>query len=63
MPATKELTVEELAKALARLSPQEFESLVELLDKENLKARRVLVRRQIAKGHVVTEEELFRDLD
>lgn len=63
MPATKELTVEQLAKALTRLSPEEFESLVEILDRENLKARRAVVRREVAKGQAVTEEELFKDLD
>ncbi len=63
MRNTNEITVEQLAKALARLSPKEFESLVELLDKENLKTRRALVHRQVAKGRVVSEKELFKNFD
>ena len=62
MPPAKEMTVEQLAKALTRLSPKQRASLVEILDRENLKARRALVHRQIAKGQVVTERELFRGL-
>lgn len=50
MPPAKELTVQQLAKALSRLSPKEFESLVEILDKENLKSRRATVRLEVAKG-------------
>jgi len=63
MPPAKEMTVEQLAKALTRLSPKQRASLVEILDRENLKARRALVHRQIAKGQVVTERELFRNLN
>lgn len=63
MPPAKELTVEQLAQALARLTPKQRASLVEIMDRENLKARRALVRRQVAKGQVVTEKELFKGLD
>ncbi len=63
MPPAKELTVQQLAKALSRLSPKEFESLVEILDKENLKSRRAIVRREVAKGKVINEKELFKELD
>ncbi|MEW5721149.1 MAG: hypothetical protein AB1817_21165 [Chloroflexota bacterium] len=63
MPPAKEMTVEQLAKALTRLSPKQRASLVEILDRENLKARRALVHRQIAKGQVVTERELFKSLN
>ncbi|MCI0477761.1 MAG: hypothetical protein L0Y55_16075 [Anaerolineales bacterium] len=63
MSSTKEMTVEQLAKALVRLSPKQRASLVEILDRENLKARRALVHRQIAKGQIVTEKELFRNLN
>ncbi|MBI5302875.1 MAG: hypothetical protein HY868_12125 [Chloroflexi bacterium] len=62
MPATKVLSVEQLAKALARLSPSEYESLIQILDKENLKKRRTVVHRQVAKGQVVTERTLFKSL-
>jgi hypothetical protein len=62
MPPPKEMTVEQLAKALTRLSPKQRASLVEVLDRENLKARRALVHRQIAKGQVITERELFKGL-
>ncbi len=63
MPPAKELTVQQLAKALSRLSPKEFESLVEILDKENLKSRRATVRLEVAKGKVISEKELFKELD
>ena len=63
MPPAKELTVQQLAKALSRLSPKEFESLVEILDKENLKSRRAMVRREVAMGKVISEKELFKGLD
>ena len=63
MPPSKELTVHQLAKALARLTPKERASLVEILDRENLKARRAFVHRQVAKGQIVSEKELFKGLD
>jgi len=59
---SKTMTIEQLAKELARLSPKEYASLIELLDKENLRKRRTLVRRQIAKGQVVSERALFKGL-
>ena len=62
MPPAKEIAVEQLAKALARLSPKQRASLVEILDRENLKARRTFVHCQVAKGQVVTERELFKGL-
>ena len=60
MPLTKERTVEQLAKALTRLTPKQRASLVEILDRENLKARRALVHRQDAKGQVGTKRVLFK---
>jgi hypothetical protein len=62
MPPAKEIAVEQLAKALARLSPKQRASLVEILDRENLKARRTFVHCQVAKGQVVSERELFKGL-
>jgi chromosome segregation and condensation protein ScpB len=62
MRATKGLSVEQLAKALSHLSPSESKSLLELMDKENLKRRLTLVRRQVAKGKVVSEQALFKSL-
>lgn len=62
MSTSKTMTIEQLAKELARLSPKEYASLIELLDKENLRKRRTLVRRQIAKGQVVSERALFKGL-
>ncbi len=62
MRTGKELTLEQLAKALVRLSPKEFESLVELLERENLKSRRKLVHREVAKHQVVSEKDLFEEL-
>ena len=63
MRTTKEPKVEQLAKTLGRLSPNEAKSLVEILDRENLKARRARVRREVTNGKVVTERQLFKDLD
>ncbi len=62
MPSAKAMNVEQLAKALTRLSPKERQSLVEILDKENLKARRNVARREMARGKVIREKELFRGL-
>lgn len=62
MPATKTLSIEQLAKAISQLSPKDYESLVELLDKENLIKRRALVHRQILKHQTVTERALFKGL-
>lgn len=62
MRAAKGLTVEQLARALAHLSPSESKSLLELLDRENLKKRQALARRQVAKGKVVSEQTLFKSL-
>ena len=62
MPPAKEIAVEQLAKALARLSPKQRASLVEILGRENLKARRTFVHCQVAKGQVVSERELFKGL-
>jgi hypothetical protein len=60
MPLTKEVTVEQLAKALTRLTPKQRASLIEILDRENLKARRALVHRQVAKGQIGTKRVLFK---
>ncbi len=60
--ASAKLTVEQLADALTRLTPKQRASLVEILERENLVARRALVRRQVAKGQVVTAKELFKGL-
>ena len=62
MRTSKELTLEQLASALARLSPQEFESLVEILERKNLITRRKLVHRELQEGKVISEEKLFADL-
>lgn len=63
MRSTKEVEVEQLAQALAQPSPKQAKSLIEILERENLKARRALVRRQVARGQVVTEKQLFKDLN
>jgi len=62
MPAAVELTLDQLAKALERLTPEEVQSLTAILDKENLKARWEIARRELAEGKLISEEELFEDL-
>ncbi len=62
MPAV-ELTVDQLAKSLGNLKPQEAERLLDLLDRQNLKARWQLARREYAEGKTVSPEEAFKDLD
>ena len=62
MASTKALSVQQLAKALTRLTPKQRQSLAEILDKDNLRARRAIARREFAKGKVINEKELFRGL-
>ena len=63
MSSTRDLSIEQLAKALARLSPAESKSLIEILERENLKRRRTLVRHQITRRQVVSERALFKGLN
>lgn len=62
MRTTRQMKIENLARALSRLSLRERKSLVEILDRQNLQARRLRARREMAKGKVVSESKLFKDL-
>ncbi len=62
MRSAKQMKVEQLASALGRLSPKEFKSLVEILDKRNVQARRRRAHQEVAEGKVVSEHKLFKDL-
>jgi hypothetical protein len=63
MSITVDLTVEQIVEALSRLTPAEAETLVEALERQNLLARWKQVRSEVAEGLLVTEEELFADID
>ncbi len=63
MPSIKALTVGQLAQALARLSPKQRQTLVEILDRENLKARRILARQEMSKRKTASEKQLFKGLN
>ena len=57
-----ELRVEQLAKALRALSPEELETLELLLDPdllEELRRRRQAAHEELAQGKILSEEELF----
>ena len=62
MPAAVELTLDQLARALERLTSEEVQSLTAILDKENLKARWKIAKRELAEGKLISEEELFEDM-
>lgn len=63
MSITVDLTVEQLVDLLSKLTPAEAETLVETMERKNLMARWEQARRELAEGRLVTEEELFADLD
>ncbi len=63
MPINVELTLHQLADVLSKLTPDEFEALMEILDQQNLKARWEVVKQELAEGAWVSEEEIFADLD
>ena len=63
MSITVDLTVEQLVDLLSKLTPGEAETLIETLERRNLTARWEQVKREVAEGRLVTEEELFADLD
>jgi hypothetical protein len=63
MSITVDLTVEQLVDLLSKLTPGEAETLIETLERRNLIARWEQIKREVAEGRLVTEEELFADLD
>jgi SOS-response transcriptional repressor LexA len=63
MSVTVELTIDQLARAIASLNPSDAETLIETLEQQNLLARWEQVKREVAAGDLVTEEELFADLE
>jgi len=63
MSVRVELTVEQLVHALSSLSPSDAETLVEVLERQNLLARWEQVKREVSLGELITEEELFADLN
>ena len=63
MPATVKLTLNQLAEVLGNLSPDEAQTLLEIIDRQNLKTRWEIARRELAEGKLISKEELFQDLD
>ncbi len=63
MPATVKLTLNQLAEVLGNLSPDEAQTLLEIIDRHNLKARWEIAKREFAEGKLISKEELFQDLD
>ncbi len=51
------------AKILLRLLSKARCYVVEILDMENLKARRKIVRRELAEGKVISEQDFFKRCD
>jgi len=43
--------------------PGKVHLLVEIIDKHNLKARWEIAKQEFAEGKLISEEELFQDLD
>ncbi len=63
MPATVKLTLNQLAEVLGNLSPDEAQTLLEIIDRRNLKTRWEIAKQEFAQGKLISEEELFQDLD
>jgi len=63
MPATVKLTLNQLAEGLGNLSPDEAQILLEIIDRQNLKARWEIAKQEFAQGKLISKEELFQDLD
>jgi len=63
MPATVKLTLNQLAEVLGNLSLDEAQTLLEIIDRQNLKTRWEIAKREFAQGNLISEEELFQDLD
>ena len=63
MPATVKLTLNQLAEVLGNLNPDEAQTLLEIIDRQNLKARWEIAKQEFAQGNLISKEELFQDLD
>jgi len=63
MPATVKLTLNQLAEVLGNLSPDEAQTLLEIIDRQNLKTHWEIAKRELAEGKLISKEELFQDLD
>jgi|Deesub1362B_J571_1020462.scaffolds.fasta_scaffold53623_2 hypothetical protein len=63
MPAIVKLTLNQLAEVLGNLSPDEAQTLLEIIDMRNLEARWEIAKQEYAEGKLISEEELFQDLD
>jgi len=64
MTISVELTFDQLAKAIEKLTPGELETLAILLDpelKQELLERRELAQKEMAEGELLTVEELFKE--
>ena len=44
-------------------SPENAQTLMEIIDRQNLKARWERAKREFVEGKLISEEELFQDLD
>jgi len=63
MPATVKLTLNQLAEVLGNLNSDEAQTLLEIIDRQNLKARWEIAKQEFAQGKLISKEELFQDLD
>jgi hypothetical protein len=43
--------------------PEKAQKLLEIIDRQNLKARWERAKREFVEGKLISEEELFQDLD
>ncbi len=63
MPATVKLTLNQLAEVIGNLNSDEAQTLLEIIDRQNLKARWEIAKQEFAQGKLISKEELFQDLD
>lgn len=43
-------------------SPEKAQTLLEIIDRQNLKARWEIAKQEVTEGKLISEEELFQDL-
>ena len=63
MTVSVECTSDQPAEVPGNLSPDEAQTLLEIIDRQNLKARWQIAKREFAKGQWISEQELFQYLD
>ncbi len=59
MGSAKDAKVELLTMAFSELSSKRFKTILKIIDRQHLQARRLKARREISKGKLTNQSNLF----